>query len=483
MNLFSLLRTKLKFTAVLFIFLGVLMSYSPPTVYRAEAGGGGGPVFETNPMVWINQIKTLVETIAIKAYQYSLMLKETVLDGIAWLAINLILQKLSESIITWINSGFKGSPTFLQNIEQYTTEIADRVAGELIWGSELSFLCSPFQLDVRLALQLQYAEGRDFLSNRNQCTFSGVINNLNQFINGDFFAGGWNSWFDMTQRPVNNAYGELLLASTKLNASIENRQGQEIRLLDWGKGFLSMKSCQTYAVETGTTEICDNVTPGTAIENQLNNMLDSGHRRLIVADEINEIVSALFAQLVSMAFEGAGGLLGLTTNAGGSPGNYYQQISLDPTTSGIGSQGAVAIQDSLTVESNYYNAKQAIVTLLEDAASYKDDTYGAANTCHSGTLTTELQQAQVLALADIAQTLNNIAQLENMLQRYQTAATAEEKAQIIEDYLSLQQSGILHSPSDIVQVEQFDVPELTQKINEFKQQVDLQCNSVIGGGN
>ncbi len=260
------------------------------------------------------------------------------LDGIAWMLINIILHKMSQSMITWINSGFKGSPTFVQDIDRFLLDIGDKVAGGFIWGSDLRFLCAPFQLDVRLALDQQYrnSRGGSSYAQRSQCTLSGVVENMDDFLNGNFIAGGWNGWFTLTQNPVNNPYGQIVLAQTELSKRLTEKKGSEMKTLDFGKGFLSMKTCEmsdyyddTDAAATAQ-EVCSITTPGTAIEAQLNKTLGSGQDRVQVADEINELIAALFYQLAEKAFSGAGGLLGLTKSGyGGGSGTYYDQLAAD----------------------------------------------------------------------------------------------------------------------------------------------------------
>ena len=242
----------------------------------------------------------------------ALVKKEFVLDKIGWQIANLVLGIIAEEIVIWINSGFEGSPSFLTNFDQFLLGIADDVAGDFIYGTELGFLCSPFQLDVKIALLLDYKEGRDF---ETQCTLSDVVENMDAFFAGDFNAGGWDGWFEMTQNPQNNPYGALLEAQMELDARIVNEQGQEVKLLDFGGGFKSFKKCTE--VEGGG-EKCDIINPGKVIETQLNKTLFSGQQKLIVADEFNEIITALIGQLVKTVLSEVG-LFGLSNSDEGTP--------------------------------------------------------------------------------------------------------------------------------------------------------------------
>ncbi len=411
----------------------------------------------------------------------ALMTKEYVLDGIAFALINMILQQMSQSIISWINSGFQGSPTFIQDFGGFMTGIADRVAGDYIWGSDLNFLCSPFQLDIRLALDIQYKQTRNFAI-QNQCTLSGVVGNMQNFMNGNFLSGGWNGWFSMTQTAANNPYGSILMASEQFSVKLSNSKGQEAKLLEFGKGFLSMKQCRG---DANGDDYCEIVTPGTAIEGQLNASLDSGRQRIQVADEINEIIAALFSQLVSRAFSGIGGLLGLTGGGSGGTGSSQYYNSLYQQQPGaVVSSSQNPIQISITSETNYRNLEQTRAGNIQSAATYKNSTYGVADPCHPGTLTTELQNQLTTALNTISTSNSTIATLNSLLTQY-NAAVAQRDPQtqqaIMQQYTDLQVSGAIHSSIDTAQLRDTTIPDTQRSIDAFIADIDSAC-IVIGGG-
>ncbi len=407
----------------------------------------------------------------------ALVTKEYVLDGIAFALINMILQLMSQSIISWINSGFKGSPTFIQDFGGFMTGIADRVAGDYIWGSDLNFLCSPFQLDIRLALDIQYKQTRNFAI-QNQCTLSGVVGNMQNFMNGNFLSGGWNGWFTMTQSAANNPYGSILMASEQFSVRLGNSKFQAKTELDFGKGFLSMKQCRDDGTGSGG-EQCDIVTPGTAIEAQLNASLDSGRQRIQVADEINEIIAALFSQLVSQAFSGIGGLLGLTGGgSGGTGGSPYYNSLYQQQPGGVVSPSQNPIQISITSETNYRNLEQTLAGNIQSAALYKDTTYGAANTCHPGTLTTELQNQLTTSQNTISISNATIATLNSLLTQYNAAVVQRDtrtQQAIMQQYTDLQVSGAIHSSTDTTRLRDTTIPDTQRSIDTFIADIDTAC--------
>ena len=429
----------------------------------------------------ISQIQNTISAVAEFAMRY----KEYILDPLAWMFANLIIQQMTQSIVAWINSGFQGSPAFVQNFGGFLTGIADRVAGDFIFGNETTqFLCSPFRLDVQFALDIQYAKSRNFGSLASQCTLTGVLSNMSSFINGNFLAGGWDTWFKVTMNPQYNRYGAMLLAQEQFAYRLGNTKGQQSKILEWGRGFFSVNQC----VHDESGGHCRMVTPGEAIQGQLDDALGSPGRRIAVADEINEILAALFSQLAQRAFSGVGGLLGLTGagGTGGSGPTYYQSVALQGTTFGTG--GVLAqnpIQTALTDERAYLAVVEQAVTTLQAWAAYKVDTYGA-DPCHSGQLPAELQSALTESQTGVINATNNIPILTSLLEQYNAAVgtpnAGDTQAEIIQQFLDLQSAGILHNQAVTMNISTQMQYLLPPAITAFQGEVDAACQVVFSGG-
>src|SRR3989344_8169001 len=143
------------------------------------------------------------------------------LDGIALAIAKLALEQILNATTAWVRSGFEGNPAYVTDPLQFFTKIADNIAGEFIKGSELGFLCSPFQAKIRLALARRHTQQRRF-----QCTLTQVVGNIEGFLN-NFSQGGWDAWFVMTQNDVNNPYGAFLEAQIEMDARIAQALGIE----------------------------------------------------------------------------------------------------------------------------------------------------------------------------------------------------------------------------------------------------------------
>lgn len=299
-----------KITAIL-LFLGIVgSSFSPILANQAEAQW-----VVWDPGNFVPNSATAVNT-GISAGTYTS--KEYGLDAVAWMIANLIINRVAASTISWINSGFKGSPTFITDPDAYFLDLGDKIAGQFIFKNpNLKFLCGPIRGKIEIALSNRY-RGNDISW---QCTLTDAVDNVEDFMN-DFEKGGWDGFFRLTQDPQNNPIGAYIQAEGELARQIAKKTNQENQQLNWGKGFFSIKKCERYRQEadiedevTGETIrgemtcIKEGIqTPGDVVSTQLNSVLGIGNNKLAVADEFNEIVSALLNQLVSKALGGLASL-------------------------------------------------------------------------------------------------------------------------------------------------------------------------------
>lgn len=269
-------------------------------VQKAEAVFGvGDTVFEIGQNLFTNIYNTIMTTAE--------KIKSFGLDGIMWALTNRIIEEMINSTTDWVASGFEGDPAFVTDLEGFLLDTADVAAGEFLLLEEgpLQFLCSPFKLDIALALDLQYRGRGPYY--KPECTLSDIAENIDNFLRNDFSDGGWQRWANMTLDPYGNAYGSTFGASAEYNAYIAGARGTNESILRMGSGFFSDQSCEDVNGDGkyGTGECVTN-TPGTVIEGVLNDALDMPNKRLTVADELDELVGALMTQFVSKALDFAG---------------------------------------------------------------------------------------------------------------------------------------------------------------------------------
>lgn len=321
---------KANFHKILVLTLVSIFVFSPLFAIQAQAQF---VVVEVGPLAYSN---------------VEMSFKERLFDALAFGFMNYAIQRMAASTVNWINRGFKGGPSFVTNPEGFLKDVADQTVGAFIEKDpNLNFLCAPIQSRIRVALINSYNPN---MRNLWQCTLTDAVGNMEDFLD-DFDRGGWDKFFEISQKPQNTPIGAYIMAENEMLRQIASKVGVKKQDFDWGKGFMSFKSCAKYAgvpesARTVTvpvknpdgtfgnkTEILPDTcaqekteTPGTVIESRLNQALGAGQGRLEVADEVNELIGALLTQLANKAL---GGLLSLTKRGSDGSNPYLSQFQSD----------------------------------------------------------------------------------------------------------------------------------------------------------
>ena len=252
-------------------------------------------------------------------------------DSIAIAIAKVALEQILQATTDWVRNGFEGNPAYATDPTQFFTDIADNIAGEFIAGSDLAFLCSPFQTKIRLTLQRYYTQRRQF-----RCSLTDVVANIDAFYN-DFSQGGWDGWFAMTQNGSNNPYGAYIEASLEMNSRLASAVGLKKEHLQINTGFLNTEKCPSGAEEipdnlggTNCFEVDQNgqrhlvskqiVTPGALVKNQLDKALPSGMEKLITLEHVEQLISGVLNGLFYKYVLGSDGLFSRGSRSNPPPG-------------------------------------------------------------------------------------------------------------------------------------------------------------------
>jgi len=282
-----------------------------------------------------------------------------------------ILANITNSLVTWIQSGFQGNPGFVTNINDTISLSSNQAIGHFINGTALSFLCQPFSLQVRLALATQFSAQQ-----YSGCTLTQIDQNIQNFGNT---TQAWQSWLKISTIPMNNQFGAYVQLSSRLgnqlNTAVQNINNELQRNL----GFLDFKTCPDgYVVDAVGGEPGETIpsqqgslgaycphpvstTPGSVVQSAITNRFGAEYSELAVGDDINQILGALVNEMVSKTLTGAGGLLGghtqgapadLTTAAttNGNEGNLSTVNDINQQVS-----GAVNVTAGTSVSSGNIN--------------------------------------------------------------------------------------------------------------------------------
>ncbi len=233
-------------------------------------------------------------------------------DSIAWCIVNSMIEQIANSTIAWANSGFNGSPAFIQNPERFFSDLADQTAGSIIkdiaYGGTGINVCRPFKVNIAIGLAQNY-QGQ-------QTPLKGLSCRLSDITSQKFFGGvttsvggsrvstagrpagiTWDDWVQVTQKDQNNPYGTQIMANQILYAGISTRQNTVQFEVGMNNGWLNFKKCK----DQKNPKTCDIVTPGRLIESQLNSTLDQSKQRLVMAQKFDQMITAIVNNLIKVA--------------------------------------------------------------------------------------------------------------------------------------------------------------------------------------
>lgn len=246
--------------------------------------------FETNPALVGNATRQIQKSVLEIAFG---ALKKRVFD------------LMVDQIIDYINGN--GQPQFITDWRAFLETIGQVAVGDLVQQLGLGYLCSPFQLQVQLAM---VAPPR--FSKQVTCTLGTIIQNVNNFYS-DFRNGSWLVYQEMWA-PNNNFYGALLLAwnakENEIAARVNAAQSEAMA----SQGFLSVKKCLKDANGRDIPHTCVITTPGTAVGALAQKAISSDLDFIINSQDLAAYIAAISDALLNRLIRsGVEGLRGITT--------------------------------------------------------------------------------------------------------------------------------------------------------------------------
>jgi len=509
---------------VIFIFSNILFFIKPQ---KTEAlFGAGDTVIEVGPSL-VPNIVTGAATAASELYDLALKNKELILDGIAYQVARVAVQQMVSSTIEWINNGFQGNPAYITDFGGYMESVGDAVVGEYIYGSKLNFLCSPFSLDIKSALMIQYYRGKIY---QPRCTLSEVTNNIEGAVDDLSNEWDWDVWNSMTQTSTNNPFGQFIDASVNMSNDINNRSNQELTKIGWGDGFLSWEECTeesfnfensgngedvSYsgpATESGSMTRCEIKTPGSVLAGITNDTITIGGKALIQADEINEIVGALLSQLVQQ-IAGPNGLFGSSRGSGGQASYTNNLSSNQGNISNLIKNATDTINSVLQKENNYILPKQNSLNAAKESKLKLEELSGcyitkellayentpsqrlwnnsgdyitfdiANNRANNATSTIYLIPQPIINRIDpqVFSSLNNINILNIAKSSLENISTINGLEIALQNFQKIQEDNLLHNFEDIAnaQLETDDIISQMDALNQTTEEQITECESYI----
>lgn len=470
---------------LLLSILSLLLALAPLSILTVPKRVHAIPVQITSDISAQNHAATAYATSLTAGLETKEDIRENILNALAWFAAKALIRGITRSIVNWINTGFQGSPAFVTDPNAFLAGVVDEAIGNYINSTSLGFLCSPFQLEVRLALAFNYKRGRDVLS----CRLTQIGNNIDNFFkgtSGSFSAGGgWGTWLQVVSQ--DNPYSRYQAASTELEIAIENARGEKIKLLDWGRGFFSFRDCSTFTTGGASNESgeqnCPIVTPGAFIEGQLSMVAGSDLRSLELADSINEILGTLAMQLVSQALGGAGGLLGTSRSGNGGGPSFLDQLAAQPFIP-AGISFSIDANPRVAQEQNYRSAVQTTLDRVKQTERALVQVPACAVASALSILATRITSLKVELEGKIAAADNTIAYLRDLDRRLETASSTKDAIALTQEASNPPSMVTFHSITETVAV-QMQQPIIAAELAQYEQQIAAEsalCSASSAGG-
>lgn len=337
--------------------------------------------------------------------------KESCLDAIAYTAAKIVLSKITQSTLNWINSGFDGSPTFVQDPGSFFKSIADQQVSS--FTAQIAFDPSRFPFG-RLTAQNIVNSIQHQLDYNASVTSGNLLNydgdmsityqqRFDNFTNDFLYGGGWDGYLAVTQITNANPFDSYIASVNQVGPAVnaaaqqKNPVTQVTNELEQSGGFLALKKCvdptwytsersdpsftrvqaeaqskndptdpDTQAArEWLVNHTClrfETKTPGTAIAQQMNISLGESQKQLELADELNESISAVFDALIKQLFnKGVASLSGEDT--AGSNVNVlggYGNNTADSTITSGGGTGTGTSGTQWYQQNQNFDLKEAI---------------------------------------------------------------------------------------------------------------------------
>ena len=264
-----------------------------------------------------------------------------------------LMKMMIDEVVVWIQGG--GRPHFVSDLESYLGDEVNAIVGQMIWNSDLRWLCYPFSFKVRVLLPFA-----GYRSHYVPCTLEDVIRNIEHFFN-DFRYGSWIAWERVYLDPQNSYWGALVMTHDAYLEEFAKEHEKRVLELIAGDQFLGEKKyvtdetrcspgcyhsyyqncfdacyeklpnreeCEKECKEKAQQVCCKIreiiLTPGKAFSYGLSSAQDATFKEIANLQSLADMIPIIVDALITRLLKSATGLLGLKSSApsgGWTPGN------------------------------------------------------------------------------------------------------------------------------------------------------------------
>ena len=251
-----------------------------------------------------------------------------------------------------IQTGRNGNPLYVVNEGKELLDVSDQAFLNFLRGPASSKL-NPALRDpvIRAAAQYYYGERQPTQATSLECPYQ---NDLSQWWSGQApftFTDFWNASQPQCDAVIALGLYQDVGQARYVNPALQYQNDQ----WSWANGFYSPIDSEGNIV-----------TPGIVIQQSFQKLLDSSVTKLENANDIGQMIGALYAGVTTQIISDGQGLTGLSRSVGGQP-SYLDQVV---TESAVGVRNAAAnvalnvLAAAQQVEQAYFQAVNSIVSTL-----------------------------------------------------------------------------------------------------------------------
>lgn len=296
-----------------------------------------------------------------------LVYKECVLDGVVSRTKESATAELARQNIVGASTGRGGQAQWLEDPKGEYTRRMLLIYQANLQDSELAPACAAFRNVARTAIVRSIQRSINEPSRAYKCPFTESEEEQQRYFNNEGFTYG--KWF-ASVRPEGNLIGAtaLIEARSAIDTQVDNTNFRDLVLQ--GNGFIPQFNQDTNPL---TQKV---VTPGYILAESLSQVVGSGYRQLESANEIDQIVSALWGGLTTQLLTDTRGLVGLTRPQNGQQ-SYLDRMAAEASLALRNSAINTALSILSTarqIEAQYRQAKETLANNLTNAILTLRDT-------------------------------------------------------------------------------------------------------------
>jgi hypothetical protein len=160
--------------------------------------------------------------------------------------------------------------------------------------------------------------------------------------------------------PACNPWVAYTLAKEKVSARVAADRAYQMEMLQWGRGFLPVTD---NAQDPGLEKV---LTPASVVQESYQQLLGSSVRQLESANDIGQMIGALYAGVTTQIISDNKGLAGISRSSSGQP-SYLEQIARESSQGVVGAAVNAALKvlnSTREVESTYLGTMNSIAANL-----------------------------------------------------------------------------------------------------------------------